>query len=189
MMQPVQIRGGAGLSPRAVDAGFSMTAVTEVADRAALDDLLLDYYTVIVAKLAAAGVPNAYTPQGLKASFWPNLAQFLPPTGRLILVRDAHDRLVGCGTLQQVRPDAAELKRLYVRPEASGFGLGRAIVAARMAAARALGYRRLLVNAIRGNTDMLRIYEPIGFQYIDRYPECADPIEVDPWFVYMEYRT
>lgn len=183
------IDSAAVLSPRAMDAGFRMTSVTLVDDRAALDDLLLDYYAVIVAKLAAAGVPYSYTPQGLKSSFWHNPALFLPPTGRLILVHDARDRLVGCGTLQQVRPDAAELKRLYVRPEASGFGLGRAIVAARMAAARDMGYRRLLVNAIKGNTDMLRIYEPMGFQYIDRYPECADPVEVDPWFVYMEHRT
>jgi hypothetical protein len=29
---------------------------------------------------------------------------------------------------------------------------------------------------------MLRIYEAKGFRYIDRYPECADPIGVDPWF-------
>jgi GNAT superfamily N-acetyltransferase len=163
-----------------------LRSVTEVPDKGALDDLLRDYYGVIVRKLALAGVPPNYTAEGLKTSFWPNIDKFLPPSGRLILVHDDAGRLVGCGTLQQVRADAGEVKRIYVRPEASGHGLGRAIVDARIQAARQLGWRRILVNAIRGNQDMLRIYQSLGFKFIDRYPECSDPIEVDPYFVYMQ---
>ncbi len=168
------------------DAGYRITSVSNVTDRAALDALLLEYYGVIARKLAAAGVLQGYTPKVLKALFWPNLQKFLPPTGRLILVHDSADQLVGCGTLQQIRPDAGELKRLYVRPEAKGQRLGRAIVDERIQAARDMGWTTLLVNAIRGNTEMTRIYESIGFRYVDRYPECSDPIEVDPYFVYMQ---
>ncbi|WP_176445230.1 GNAT family N-acetyltransferase [Maliponia aquimaris] len=166
---------------------YRIASVTEVTDRRALDDLLLEYYGVIVGKLTAGGVPHGYTPEDLKASFWPNLHRVLPPTGRLILVHDDADRLVGCGTLQQVRADAGELKRLYVRPEAKGHRLGRAIVDARIEAARDMGWTTLLVNAIRGNRDMLQIYESLGFRFIDRYPECSDPIEMDPYFIYMQY--
>lgn len=166
---------------------YTISSVSEVPDRAALDDLLLEYYGVILRKLAAAGGPGTYTPQDLMASFWPGLHKVLPPTGRLILAHDGTGRLVGCGTLQQARPDAGELKRLYVRPEASGHGLGRAIVDARLKAAREMGWTTLLVNAIRGNQDMLRIYESLGFRYIDRYPECSDPVEADPYFIYMQY--
>lgn len=175
---------------RLARAGYRITCVTDMPDaamRAALDELLLEYYGVIVRKLAAAGVPPNYTPEALKASFWSNVAAFLPPTGRLVLAQDATGRLVGCGTLQQVRADAGELKRLYVRPEANGHGLGRLLVDVRIQAARDMGWRSLLVNAIQGNQDMLRIYESLGFRFIDRYPECADPIEVDPFFVYMQY--
>ncbi|MBS0126253.1 GNAT family N-acetyltransferase [Thetidibacter halocola] len=166
---------------------YRITSATEAPDRAAMDDLLLEYKGVILKKFAAAGGPDLYTPQDLYASFWPNLHKVLPPIGRLILVHDENDRLVGCGTLQQARPDAGELKRLYVRPEANGHGLGRAIVAARMDAARAMGWRTLLVNAIIGNQDMLRIYESLGFRRIERFPECSDPIEVAEFFVYMQY--
>lgn len=169
---------------------YSITSVTEAADpafRKALDDLLQEYYGVIVQKLSAAGVPHRYTADDLKASFWPNLNGYLPPNGRLLVVQDGAGRLVGCGTLQQVRADAGELKRLYVRPVASGHGLGRLLVDARIQAARDMGWRSLLVNAIRGNQDMLRIYESLGFRFIERYPECSDPIEVDPYFVYMQY--
>lgn len=166
---------------------FQITSATEVADKPALDALLLEYYTVILRKFAAAGGPPLYTASDLMASFWPNIHKVLPPTGRLMLAHDAQGRLVGCGTLQQARSDAGELKRLYVRPEANGHGLGRALVDARIEAARAMGWRTLLVNAIRGNRDMLRIYESIGFRFIDRFPECSDPVEVAEYFVYMQY--
>ncbi|PKP74950.1 MAG: hypothetical protein CVT84_05755 [Alphaproteobacteria bacterium HGW-Alphaproteobacteria-6] len=170
----------------APDMTCRISSVTEVPDRAALDEMLLEYYGVIVRKFAAAGGPPLYTPQDLMASFWPNLHRVLPPTGRLVLAHDDGGRLVGCGTLQQARPDAGELKRLYVRPEARGHRLGRAIVDARIEAARAMGWTTLLVNAIRGNRDMLRIYESIGFRFIDRYPECSAPAEVAGHFVYMQ---
>lgn len=166
---------------------YTISSVSEVSDRPALNALLLEYYGVILRKFEAAGGPPMYSPEDLLAPFWPNLHKVLPPTGRLVLVHDEAERLVGCGMLQQARPDAGELKRLYVRPEASGHGLGRLLVDVRMRAARDMGWKTLLVNAVRGNSDMLRIYERIGFRYIDRYPECSDPVEADPYFIYMQY--
>lgn len=50
-----------------------------------------------------------------------------------------------------------------------------------------MGWKTLLVNAIRGNQDMLGIYEELGFRYIDRYPQCSDPSEVAKFFIYMQY--
>lgn len=147
---------------------YQITSATEVNDRFALNEMLLEFYAVMLQKFAAAGGPPNYTPQDLITSFWPNLHIFMPPTGRLILVHDENERLVGCGTLQQARPNAGEMKRLYVRPEAAGHRLGRAIIDARIEAARQMGWCTLLVNTPIGNQDMLRIYESIGFRYIDR---------------------
>ena len=166
---------------------YTISSVEKVDDRPALNALLLEFYGVVLKKFAAAGGPPTYAPEDLLASFWPNLHRFLPPTGRLILAHDAGGQLVGCGTLQQARPDAGELKRLYVRPEAGGHGIGRKIVDLRIQAAREMGWKTLLVNAVRGNSDMLRIYESLGFRYIDRYPECSDPVEAHPYFIYMQY--
>jgi GNAT superfamily N-acetyltransferase len=165
---------------------YTISSADEVTDRPALNALLVEYYGVVLKKLVRAGGPDGYTPDNVLASFWPNLHKVLPPTGRLILVHDGAGRLVGCGTLQQVRPEAGELKRLYVRPEAAGHGLGRKIVDLRIAAAREMGWNTLLVNAVRGNQDMLRIYENIGFHYIDGYPEFSDPVEAGPYFFYMQ---
>lgn len=166
---------------------YTISSVAEVKDKPALNDLLLEYYAVVLTKFEAVGGPASYEPADILASFWPNLHKFLPPTGRLLLVHDEAEQLVGCGMLQQARPDAGELKRLYIRPEASGHGLGRTLVDVRIKAARDMGWKTLLVNAVRGNQDMLRIYESIGFRFIDRYPECSDPVEADPYFIYMQY--
>lgn len=153
---------------------YRITSVSGVADRPALNELLLEFYAAVLRKFAAAGGPPNYSPDNLIASFWPNLHRVLPPTGRLVLVHDANERLVGCGALRQVRP------------EAKGRRLGRAIVDARIEAARDMGWRTLLVDALRGNTEMSRIYQKLGFRYIDRYPECSAPAEVSGFFIYMQ---
>ena len=77
---------------------YTISSVTEVEDRPALNELLLEYYAVILRKFEAAGGPAGFKPEDLLASFWPNLHKVLPPTGRLILVHDETARLVGCGT-------------------------------------------------------------------------------------------
>ena len=165
---------------------YTISTVSDVEDRQALSDLLLEFYAVILAKFMAAGGP-AFAPSDLLASFWPNLHKVLPPTGRLVLVHDEAGRLVGCVTLHQARPDAGELKRLYVRPEANGHGLGRKIVGVVMQAARDMGWTTILATAVRGNGEMTRLFESIGFRYIERYPESSDRIEADPYLIYMQY--
>lgn len=166
---------------------YHIVSVTEVDDKAGLEELLIEYYGVVLRKHALVGGPDDIPPQKLVAPFMANIQTVLPPTGRLMLAYSNQGRLVGCGTLQQARADAGELKRLYVRPEASGHRLGRALVDARMCAAREMGWRTLLVNAVKDNQDMLRIYKAIGFRFIERYPECSDNIELADYFEYMQY--
>lgn len=166
---------------------YQITSVAKVEDMPALHDLLIEYYAIVLGKLALAGGPSDIEPKDIVSSLLSNLEAVLPPTGRLILAYDEQHRLVGCGTLQQARSDAGELKRLYVRPEASGNRLGRALVDARMKAAYEMGWRSLLVNAVKGNQDMLRIYKSLGFRFIERYPECTDPIRLTDYFDYMQY--
>src|SRR5438132_10312162 len=50
---------------------------------------------------------------------------------------------LGCCALAVLTPDLAEVRSLAVRPEASGRGIGRALVHACVAEARRLGVRRV----------------------------------------------
>ena len=166
---------------------YRIASVNEVVDKPALEELLTEYYTVVLHKLFLVGGSARNGPKEMALSVLANIQTCLPPTGRLVLAYSKQNRLVGCGTLQQARSDAGELKRLFVRPEASGNRLGRALVDARMKAAQQMGWRTLLVNAVKDNQDMLRIYQSLGFRFIERYPECSDPIELTDYFDYMQF--
>ena len=80
---------------------------------------------------------------------------YAPPRGRLLLA-GPHDRPHGCIALRPLPHDGGtaesismgEVKRLYVRPEARGGGLGRALVDALVAEARAIGYRELKLDTL-----------------------------------------
>lgn len=158
-----------------------------IPDPPALRALLIEYFEDILPKVVAAGGPEL-DPEGLVDPFMADAHTYRAPEGCIVLAHDAEGRLVGCGTMKKFRPDAAEMKRLYVRPEARGTGLGKEIFALREAEARRLGVTTLYADTVRGNTDMLRIYEKQGFRYIPRYEGNANPAEYEPLLVYLEKR-
>ena len=166
---------------------FAFSTPAQVADTKALDDFVREFYSVGLKKLVAAGGPSHLTPEDLMPSFRSNLPSYLPPTGRLTLVHDQTGRLVGACSINQVRSDAGELKRLYVRPEAAGHGLGRKIMNRQFEMARTMGWKAILINVIKGNDTMLHISRKAGFRDIDRYPECADSADLADFFVYLQY--
>ncbi len=99
---------------------------------------------------------------------------------------------VGCGALRLLEAETAELKRMYVSPSARGRGLGRRLVAALEAEARALGVRRLVLETGVRQAAALALYRAAGFHPIPLYgeyrlsPETSvclgkDLVVQDPW--------
>lgn len=69
----------------------------------------------------------------------------------------------GAEELPAPRPTAGELLALYVAPDLIGTGVGRALLAAGTADARAKGFDTLYLWVVRGNTLARRFYERAGF--------------------------
>src|SRR5437867_3572783 len=71
------------------------------------------------------------------------------PRGYLALLLAKEDgAAAGCVGLRRLDARTAEIKRLYVRPEYRGCGIGRALAEAAIAAARSAGHRRVVLDSL-----------------------------------------
>jgi GNAT superfamily N-acetyltransferase len=92
-------------------------------------------------------------------------ADFAPPSGTFLLAYE-HDRAVACGGLKTVGPGIAELKRMYVVPEARRRGVGRALLRALEDKARSMGFATVRLDC---QTHNWPLYRRAGYAEIDDY--------------------
>jgi putative acetyltransferase len=99
---------------------------------------------------------------------------YAPPEGRLLLV-EREDQLAGCVALHRLEPDICEMKRLYLRPQFRGKGLGRLLAERIIAEARQIGYQRMRLDSVEPvMKDAIAMYRRLGFNEIAPY--CANPM-------------
>ncbi|MBS0343976.1 MAG: GNAT family N-acetyltransferase [Proteobacteria bacterium] len=66
-------------------------------------------------------------------------------------------------------PNAAEMKRLYVRPAFRGMGLGRQLTEAILDVARGAGYACVLLDTLDDMEAARTLYEDLGFEEVPPY--------------------
>lgn len=118
--------------------------------------------------------------QGFAAELEGLPGAYARPDGRLFLAH-AGDAAAGCIALRRFDAASGEVKRLYVRPSHRGLGLGERLASAVLDAARAIGYRRVLLDTLDHMAAARALYARLGFRETGAY--YPNPL---PGAVYME---
>ncbi len=125
-----------------------------------------------------------------QASLYPPASVHLLPAAALaspdaaFLGAFVGERLVGCGGYVNHAGGYGELKRMFVRPEARGLGIGRRLLAALEMHAAAAGLTILRLETGVSQPEALRLYEGAGYARREPFGAYA----ADPLSVFMEKR-
>lgn len=86
---------------------------------------------------------------------------------------------VGCGGVQLFGEEYAELKRMYVRPQFRGQGVGKQLLAHLQALAYKRGLRVLRLETGVFQTEAIGLYQRFGFRRIPPFsPYFEDPVSL-----------
>jgi GNAT superfamily N-acetyltransferase len=95
------------------------------------------------------------------------------------LIAYSNEKAIGCGAIRKLENDTAEIKRMYVTPEARRMGIGRKLLQALEAEGRRLGSRRLLLETGERQIDAMGLYIQAGFVRIPPFGEyVGSPLSI-----------
>jgi carbonic anhydrase len=93
---------------------------------------------------------------------------YAAPTGRLFFA-ELDGKPAGCVGIRQATGGVCEMKRLYVEPEMRGTGVGRELALAAIKAAKALGYRKVMLDTLPAMRIAVKLYRELGFKEAPAY--------------------
>jgi len=137
-----------------VATGVQITTVTEAGrDADAVRDLFLEYGESL-------GFNTCF--MGLDEELISLPGDYAPPRGCLLLAKDKGET-AGCVGLRPLSNATCEMKRLFVRAGYRGAGLGRRLAKAAIERARAMGYRRVVLDTLPNMLEARALYRSLGF--------------------------
>jgi len=108
---------------------------------------------------------------------------FHRPAGTLLLATVGGDP-AGCIALKPLGDRTCEMKRLYLKPEYHGLGLGRLLVSRLIEEASAIGYTSMRLETGPLQLEAQGLYAALGFRRIPPYRRLPDCLR--DWLICME---
>jgi ribosomal protein S18 acetylase RimI-like enzyme len=100
------------------------------------------------------------------------LEEMYAPPGGGLLIAHVSGEAAGCAAFRPFGDEAVrvcEMKRLYVRAERRGLGLGRMLAVAIVDGARAAGYASMVLDTLGTMQTAQRLYRSLGFREIEPF--------------------
>ena len=120
--------------------------------------------------------------------------KYAPPQGRLFILgqvgmipppyplpqgegeSSANSNVVmGCGAFRGLDDETCEMKRLFIREEFRGGGLGRKMAEHLVEEARDAGYKFMVLDTLRKMSTAVSLYRSMGFEECEAYYENPVP--------------
>ena len=98
-------------------------------------------------------------------------AKYATPDGRLFLAL-VNGKTAGCIALRKLEQSVCEMKRLYVRSEFRGLGLGKFLIEKLIEEAHLIGYEKMRLDTLPDQmSKAVKLYKSHGFVEISPYYE------------------
>jgi ribosomal protein S18 acetylase RimI-like enzyme len=152
--------GGNSSSVSSVVNGFEFCFAESTQQIGAIRELFLEYARSLGFSLCFQGFDQELA--GLPGDY-------APPAGRLILATHGRET-AGCVALHRLDAEHCEMKRLFVRPQFRGRGLGLLLAERIIADARQIGYKYLRLDTVEPvMRTAVAMYRRLGFIEIEPY--------------------
>jgi ribosomal protein S18 acetylase RimI-like enzyme len=95
--------------------------------------------------------------------------KYAKPDGRLFLI-SVKNKPAGCIALREIDTEVCEMKRLFVREDFRGLGLGKKLIEKLIEEARSAGYKKMQLDTLADKMpSAVKLYKSYGFCEIAPY--------------------
>jgi len=94
--------------------------------------------------------------------------EYSPPEGCILLL-GYKSSPVGCIALRKIEGSVCEMKRMYVKPEFRGQGIGKMVAHEIIKRAREIGYQKMRLDTLESMEIATKLYKSMGFKEIEAY--------------------
>ena len=106
--------------------------------------------------------------------------QYARPNGALIVAYDNGKQSLGCVGIRKLEPKICELKRMYIKADARGMGLGKRLLSKALAIAKEMKYEAMRLDTLQTMDAAMGLYKKMGFYEIPPYR--FNPLEEAKYF-------
>jgi ribosomal protein S18 acetylase RimI-like enzyme len=116
-----------------------------------------------------------------------DIYSFKPPDGFCYLVKE-NNQFAGMGAFRRIRDGVAEIKRMYIKPEYRGRGLGKQLIHKLIEQIKIYNYNKILLDTAPFMEAAHGLYKKMGFRERDQFPESEVPEQFRHLWNYMEMK-